>query len=489
MDLSLEKYSHGLENWKNDSESESDYESDPDEISLNDLCKELKSTYDVSLIDKMPLRLKRSFIMKASKCTKGRPVLAKLIDNYYNKHLARPSKRKPTPMFISGPKNLTVHWHPGFKKLIYIFGEIHVETTNCLSKFPETAYLSHPDIMSIEDFMIQLFENSDVFIDFFSEFPAIENKGKKYSTKLSRDVPFANKRITLYKLFKKFKKCITPLTRQQNKCKLGRVHFFDVRTYGKVHVDDLSSFAFRLYYVQKDGNEVHKVLTQNENMKIIKIFYQCCVSKERLKECFNAYVLGNPYNVKELNKLESNLQIKLVDFIKYEISESTENCYTNFKDIIPIIANYSNSTTLIAPDDVVDSFITIRNYLVDIASITPDVYNLSRIFKKFNLQKPAFKKAKQGDQPEEAHNIIIYAGDSHSQKCRRFLDLLNFTEVGRTGKSENGKNEDSCINMEYIHQPFFSNDSKKVIFNPNPPYNYNHKYFGSDLHWDPMHIE
>ena len=476
--------------WKDDTDSD-DYESDPEEISLNDLCKELQSTYDVSLIDKMPLQLRRAFLLKAPKCTKGRPVLAKLINNYYNKHITHPSNRKPTPKFISGPKNLTVHWHPVFKKLIYIFGESHVETTNCLSKFPETNQLFHPDVMSIEDFMMQLFKNSDVFIDFFAEFPAIENKKTKYTNKLSKPVPFYNTNVTLYKLFKKFKTCITPLTRQEKKCKLGRVHFFDVRSYGKVFVDDLSSFAFKLYYIKKDGNEVHNVLTNYENMKIITIFYQCCVSKERLKECFNAYVLGNPYNVKELDRLKSNanLKIRLENFIKYEINESVENFYIKFKADIHIIANYSNNTTSEAPDNVVDSFMNIRDYFVDIVCIIADVYNLSRIFKKFNLEKPGFMRAKKGDQPDEAHNIVIYAGDIHSQRCRRFLTILDFTEVGRTGKSENGKNEDSCINMEYIHQPFFSGDSKKVSFNPNPPYNYGHRY-ASDIHfWDPMHIE
>jgi hypothetical protein len=95
--------------------------------------------------------------------------LARLISNYYNQsysfHTGGP-KEKPIAKFIGGPKNLTVHWHPIFDKLVYIFGEFHQDDINCFDKFPETKKLVYPHIMNIQDYMIQLFENTDAFIDF-----------------------------------------------------------------------------------------------------------------------------------------------------------------------------------------------------------------------------------------------------------------------------------------------------------------------------------
>ena len=114
------------------------------------------------------------------------------------------------------------------------------------------------------------------------------------------------------------------------------------------------------------------------------------------------------------------------------------------------------------------------------------MYTLCRIFKKFNLTKEGFYKATKGDQPDEAYNIIIYGGDQHAQRCRRFLNILSFEEVAKTGQSGNGDLNDSCIDMKHIPQPFFAVDSIDDSNKSDYAFNYDHTYDFEDQLWDPM---
>jgi serine/threonine protein kinase len=74
------------------------------------------------------------------------------------------------------------------------------------------------------------------------------------------------------------------------------------------------------------------------------------------------------------------------------------------------------------------------------------------------MKQKAYKEAT--DQPDKAHNIIIYAGDSHSQLYRKFLkEVLDFDKIEVAGKEEPyGRAGELmyCIDMEPITQPLFS---------------------------------
>ena len=58
------------------------------------------------------------------------------------------------------------------------------------------------------------------------------------------------------------------------------------------------------------------------------------------------------------------------------------------------------------------------------------------------------------DQPDKAHNVIIYAGNAHSEIYRKFLKQLDFKEIAKTGVSSS--EFVTCINMKNFKQPFFS---------------------------------
>jgi hypothetical protein len=71
------------------------------------------------------------------------------------------------------------------------------------------------------------------------------------------------------------------------------------------------------------------------------------------------------------------------------------------------------------------------------------------------------------DQPSTASNIIIYAGDRHSDRYRRFLKEIGNNPIEKTGnfidyselKNFSFSNDDlpkNCIDMRSISQPFFN---------------------------------
>ena len=468
-----------------------------DPNSLFNICKDLLLTYDVSLIDRLPKGLIDAFKANAygdidvEKCSKDRPVLKKLIHNYYNKHTLPP---RPIAKFISGPKNLTVHWNSFYRKLIYVFGEAHVASPDCSQKFPHS---NSTDIMSIEEYIRQLYEHSHVFIDLFAEFPAIKKKIFEYAPDITNFKPFNPLNYTLYGLFETVKHCVNPNTRNFEACQLGRVHFFDVRTYNPAvsqHTTLMSHF-FMDFYRSTTDQDINKVLV---DWKKTLVYIQGCFSPTDLDKAtafFSVYILSNPYNVEELKTLVNtedgnNLRSILEDFIREEIRNLIISADAkNIKENINLLAQYKSTSfesKKVLPIGVRESFEIFKQFLTSEVAITADVYMLSRMFKKFNLTKLGFKGAIQGDQPDEARNIIIYGGDQHAQRCRRFLNLLDFEEIGKTGQSEPTNGYDSCIDMKHISQPFFTIEStEENKYKNDYQFNYDNRYFGNQP-WDPM---
>jgi hypothetical protein len=85
-----------------------------------------------------------------------------------------------------------------------------------------------------------------------------------------------------------------------------------------------------------------------------------------------------------------------------------------------------------------------------------DYYALLRIFTNFNMTD--MEKAYTGatDQPSTANNIIIYAGDYHSDRYRRFLKSIGNDPIEKTGNFlDDTTLPQNCIDMKGITQPFF----------------------------------
>ena len=65
-------------------------------------------------------------------------------------------------------------------------------------------------------------------------------------------------------------------------------------------------------------------------------------------------------------------------------------------------------------------------------------------------------KKRNFDEPEKPHNIIIYAGNAHADRCRKFLeDVASFKRLEQN-TVENPIRAKNCLDMTGITQPLFS---------------------------------
>lgn len=453
-----------------------------DDNMLEEMCTELEETYDVGIIDTFSPELIRAFKTEAKKCTKGRVVLARLIDNYYKKQdpTIDPKQLKPVTRFIRGPKNLTIHWSNHYNKLIYIFGEFHI-TPDCST---HTTSTDPSLIMNIEDYLDQLRKNTDTFFEMLLEVPTTGRKKDEYDNIGGIDTE------TLNNIFQKFKHCIATKERKADDCQLGRIHFIDVRYENYNKTDNLSHLWRYFAEVGVDKIKIARVLRSNHFYSVLKNLQQRFIGDMigRIIRYFRVYIYGNPYNVVELDRLkkskykaDNDMAVYIERFFDFEIQSLVidHGYYQILKEsvtqIITFIEKYKRKsiTSNNVPPYIILSFNKIDACISQLASIAPDVYTLCRLFKTFNLEKLAFDGAIPKDQPKESNNIIIYTGDAHSQRYRKFLQFLGFRELGKTGQSD--KEFLSCIDMEYIQQPFFEQDIE-IVLPQNKEYSFNYDF-------------
>jgi len=464
------------------------------------LCGELYKTYDISLIDNLPDDLIEKFRVELlAKCLNittlniPRPVLTKLITNYYNNRnpaLLNPSLRKPVTKFIRGPKNLTIHSSEFFNMRVYIFGESH-EPGNCLTY--NSTDLN--DMMNIEDYLEILLKNTDKYLDYFFEVPTMGRKKRQYQGPITAGDTHLNS------ILQKFKPCIENISRNIPDCTLGRVHFMDIRIENTQQSDAISYFWVYIGIASKSKIKMVKSLNDKTFIGLLYHFYEHgCSSRKKLVSYFTTFIFGNTYNVIQLRRLmESKSPIdiqvgnKIINYIKGEISLMVSMYFDKLKFHV---MNIMSSRKIIAGQkywlaipplvrsNLIKSFKYLSGYITRLVSLGPDLYILCRMFKTFNLEKLAFDGAIREDQPKKAINIVIYTGDAHSQRYRRFLRSLAFIEDGKTGQSSYRTTPPNfdCIDMRDIKQPFFSEKfNTKMYIEPSRRYEFDYSFRYDDF--------
>jgi hypothetical protein len=339
--------------------------------------------------------------------------------------------------------------------MIYIFGEWHDNITDCL-KFETGA-----NTILIEDYLYDLMRKTDVFLDIYIEIFSYKNG--EYGP-YGLYVPGRTE-----ELFKKFRKCIQYNTRWDTSCQLARVHYFDIRANDIDHITvqieenkiNILWFKKQLDYIilnHKDDAVIH--------LKYLLIFYPKIIilltqlvedNKEKLCEFMKKQLEENPYIKKELDKI-NNKKLKpfILNFFGKLVCKELLEIIPNIKVHILKIINYQKNS-----DDVLlDSMNTITNYLGTTLIHFADVYLIARVFKDFDMKKK--KDKSYFDQPNRAHNIIIYCGNSHANNYRDFLSSMGFHDIDHTGNLREKPQKrifntpKNCVDMRKIKQPFFS---------------------------------
>ena len=416
---------------------------------MEKLCEHLKSTYDTKILDNESAIVQQEFLNVSLKNRNnpGRKVLMQLICNHYDK-----SVQKPTAEFIGGPFTLSIHWHPGFKKMIYIFGESHANIRDC-DKFKKDA-----NSILIEDYLYNLMLTTDVFLDIYLEIFSYQDR--EYN--MRRVYPDGRPN----ELFKKFKLCLQYNTRSDSSCKLARVHYFDIRDndseigYGDIEENKINILWF-FSFLFKKGNDaptfVKYVLERHPKViRLLKELVQDDITK--VCEFMKKQLEENPYIKKELNKI-NNPQLKpiILNFYgKLLCKQLTVDIPHIQKDILNIL-NYKEISD---NEKILNSIIRIKLFLTLPFTHFADVYLIARVFKDFDMEKK--KDKSYFDQPKSAHNIIIYGGNFHCESYRSFLSSIGFHEIEHYRYFKYAQSEfipvetTNCVDMRKIKQPLFS---------------------------------
>lgn len=346
------------------------------------LFNKILNTFDASIIkyenqdNKNKLRqIFRESYDKNLPITNNTELAFRFIYNHFN-------NRMPNPKYIGGPNNISYQkgLEKGVEKNIYIFGEQHSQTTDCPDK---------QKILNIENYLSNLLETTDRFLDIFIELPPFSKTTQEYPVLLKKRW---NNRLG--NLLKKLYPCIEPATRNSQQCKLVRIHYIDIRQ---------NYDCIALEYVESLINEPNK-FRQNYDKYINQLFP--IFSSENIDEhiVFWHSQVDNSYSIqKQLNKLDHETREKIEDYYKGLLSYYVKLKHKNITRITKNILSNTNTTFYLNMD--------LYNEIISISSVLVDIYTMARIFKKYT---PPIR------------NIIIYAGNGHTNHYRQFLKYIGF---------------------------------------------------------------
>jgi len=472
--------------------------SDPNRANAKPLrCKDIADllikTYRPSIIDSFTHKLKTACEQEALEIIsksdnymhgrrRGRKVLAKLINNRKNPYTKVD--------FIGGPFNITHHWSNKYKKEIYIFGEDHDEIVDCPS---------NPDlnIVNIEDFLRYIFFiNPIAFSDFLLEMQShvVPDGYPEYADNQSR----------MNILRSLFGRCIGPERNSDILCDNSRMHFFDIRQ-GKVRWGMNSSCLFMndcisfLSYANSKLTEHKDRISQIQpELDERSVWDEKCYDTSFLKEIirfvdrwksfldffsrfynnnadtklnYNKFWYDQVYHfkllAKEINVMHTDVKPLLNIFIKKELDNILSREHTKLAEysenviyIDEIIQDYIfrplHALKYTNIKKLIDSLYNINIRLRGFNTLITDGYLLARIFKTFKVYDRFAYNPRKTDEPAEPHNIVIYAGNSHSHRYRLFLKYLGFRLIENAGGLEKPDVFSNCVDIRDIDQPFFN---------------------------------
>lgn len=401
-------------------------------MDYQNVCDTLRKTYNINFLDLNENKIIGQEFAKAAEIYRdskeGNKVLINLVYNHYN-------VKKPFPAFIGGPQTLTMHWSNKWKKVIYIFGEHHSNDIDCEKRLNTKKWLP------IEDFLEDLILKTDVYLDIYFEFPAIQKSERRYYDHFK---PFpADYRMDI--LFKRFKKYVQPGTKNDED--LVRVHYFDSRVEDhegtRVGVSDINWFEIKTLDFT-EWNLVYKLkeIVKN-NARFQSVLKSLALKDDELFINFwMKQYKENKYNASAL--LNCPLQAEILKFIEDELRlELKKDDFVKVRNMLIKYIPHILSDTL-EDGDIVTMFEFIIKSITVPKGFIADVYTLASIFKDFeNVTK----------QPRQKNSVIIYGGNAHCEIYRKFLTYMSFEELII---ASSGDEKATCVDMKKLDKPFFS---------------------------------
>jgi hypothetical protein len=403
-------------------------------MNVSKICKNFHTFYDSKIIDVDDI-ISKTFKDTATKVVKEKidtehsnDVLINLV--YNHKLLLQPV----TEYLTEGPFTITLHTSKKYKKNIYVFGEHHPYQDN----FCKNMGIKKEKTMKIQEYFRRLFETTDVFIDFYLEI-AISSSNIYPSSDYTYGLKSLRKLTYGCTTIGSKKNCPYPLIRahavdtrdslRPSTSVIANIYKSDEFLYDAIITKDKTEDYYNLFF--SDVNKLIKEILDNDYDKFIK-FYNKDVLKFRHMKKIDRSTVKNKLKKYLFTELKSPVYVKHYNFFKKYLVDNPKvvNNIHN-KDSSKDYSNFRKRMYM---------FLLIFNV------VAMDMYNMARIFKKFNV--------KNSNQPEEPHNVIVYSGNIHSDSYRGFLTELGFKEVERV-KNDN-RDYNKCLKMEGLVQPLFS---------------------------------
>jgi hypothetical protein len=331
-------------------------------------------------------------------------------------------RKPPTPLYLSGPRTLTKHtckatdengWSSDF--CVYVFGEFHGkigcdEWNEFLSIFaPNKSIKNENKIMGIHDFLREVAETSPVFLDIFIEMQRPSEKEERWLARMGRTYIYDYYLNKIRKIFKEKMTYIDNKTIEFNRMENVRVHAIDERrNHEGEFLWEFYNIHFKKEYLEiKDIardflKAIEENLTIDDPDKFIDKFY---MSDKILEKEFNRLT----------NKNKNLIRTYIVDSWRERNTSVIEDAVRHFK-------NHMGRNDPLRKRDVFDLYDYFRKVQISFMSSHVDMYFLSRFLKGF----------KSKTEPLLPYNSIIYTGENHSNRYRKFLTKLGFEEQSLT---------------------------------------------------------
>ena len=441
---------------------------------------------------------------------KNREVLMRLINNYFK--YKDTEKRSPID-FIGGPHSLTLHWSAKYNKIIYTFGETH-RSDVCtyanmmrIENFFERLF-NHTGVFI--DYLLEV-EILEEGAEYQYAFPDSEQlridilktqSARCINSRLRQENKECDtKRVHFIDI--RYVEVVTegqqsPVTLTMKNSTVNFADFFimnlikfipseddvDIFRYGgnDEELNDIKMVKHKKDVIRNINHifgrsDIKPLLDFILSVRVQDGFFDKTTSEDEFikSELIKSTEETYEETYEEFWKKEMETHV----YIKDELSRSTEETKIREfakeerkKNLFPFISSiiyirsyftqcYVKETetydfTILLNDDAdyLDFFPFLFDFykqLMYLNAILVDVYTLARIFKKFQVNHA--RNTRKTDEPEEPHNIIMYAGDAHSIQVRRFLEKLGFELIS---ESKGDAEKDFCVDVRHFEQPFFS---------------------------------
>jgi len=395
---------------------------------------------------------------------KENPLINRVIFNY-NMSIER--KKLGRFKYLTGSANsLTEHYNPSTGVHIYVFGEFH---SYILNKCHQDKDTKHETINQL-DFFKRLSIDSPCIVDVFTEFRF--TKGicqERILRELDENIGRGDGD---FKVVHDMRHVMERCSRRRTDC-VARFHSVDIRNYQfnwcRTNTDINQILRFFLLsgielgeVVSELGSLSNETISSMLGIKDEKIWYEMSAIFAPLSDSDGvstiAYTIYNEYltNFDLLNKeicrsYYSDLIPMFLIIMLIEVMKANKG---HLERLSAFIQNFNSEEN---NDYTYDVYLSV----LKIGACIMDAYNISRIFKVFQPDKNGIQTIQR-----IPRNIVVYAGDTHSENLRQFLDIIKFKLLNKSytdfSKLKDIEGADmaqyQCLDISKFEHPFFSNN-------------------------------